>query len=117
MRGSAIMPQAEHEKWVQADLGRSLAPDQIVLVPARPVDFPDTPGFGFPLRYRVELSDEPRFEKPLVVFDQTAADAANPGDVPVRIASGTMPRGAGACSANSTPASAPSAMMLSVIRS
>ena len=35
--------------------------DEIRLVPARPTDFPDTPGFGFPVRFRVEVSDDADF--------------------------------------------------------
>ena len=38
-------------KWVQVDLGRAVALDEIRLIPARPTDFPDTPGFGFPGGY------------------------------------------------------------------
>ena len=82
---SGIESSAEVTKWVQVDLGRSVAIGAIRLVPARPVDFPDTPGFGFPARYRVETADEPTFRKPRVVADRTAADATTPGDQPVAI--------------------------------
>jgi hypothetical protein len=68
------MSDADHEKWVQVDLGRKLAIDTIRLVPARPTDFPDTPGFGFPLRYRVEVADDPTFHNASVVVDRTGAD-------------------------------------------
>jgi hypothetical protein len=72
-------------KWVQIDLGRSYALDSIRLIPARPVDFADTSGFGFPARYKVEVDDEPTFHDPRVVLDRTGADVANPGDTPVVI--------------------------------
>ena len=32
--------------------------DEVRLIPARPTDFADTPGFGFPVRFRVEASDD-----------------------------------------------------------
>jgi cytochrome c553 len=76
---SAIAAKADAVKWVQVDLGRTRPLDEIRLVPARPVDFRDTPGFGFPARFRVELADEPEFHRPVVVADHAAADVPNPG--------------------------------------
>ncbi len=52
--------------------------------PGRPISR-DSPGFGFPLRFRVEISDEPAFRNPRVLADHTKADFANPGDNPYRI--------------------------------
>jgi hypothetical protein len=72
-------------KWVQVDLGRPLALEAVRLVPARPTDFRDTPGFGFPARFKVELSDDPAFKDAVVLADHTAADFANPGDSPVSL--------------------------------
>ena len=77
---SGISATPDVEKWVQVDLGKSLAVDAIRLVPARPTDFPDTPGFGFPVRFRVEASDDPNFAKAVSVADQTQMDYANPGE-------------------------------------
>ncbi len=82
---SAIMPTADVTKWVQVDLGKSTPIDKIRLVPARPTDFPDTPGFGFPLRYRVEVSDDEQFASRQTFVDRTAADEPSPGDQPVVI--------------------------------
>jgi hypothetical protein len=79
---SGISPRPDAVKWVQVDLGRSLPLDQIRLVPARPTDFPDSPGFGFPVRFRIETADEPSFTAPRLIEDHTAADFPNPGDVP-----------------------------------
>ena len=53
------------------------------LIPARPVDFPDTPGFGFPVRFRVEISENAEFTAAAVLADHTASDFKNPGDHPV----------------------------------
>jgi mono/diheme cytochrome c family protein len=82
---SLVMPERTAEKWVQVDLGRSAAIDEIVLVPARPTDFPDTPGFGFPLQFRVDLSDDPGFSERHTVLDHTTEDFVNPGDTPIAI--------------------------------
>ncbi|SIO31945.1 Planctomycete cytochrome C [Singulisphaera sp. GP187] len=76
---SGIAPTPDVVKWVQVDLGRAVPIDAVRLIPARPTDFADTPGFGFPARFRVELADEPTFARPLVIADQSAADFANPG--------------------------------------
>ncbi len=79
---SGIEPKPDAVKWVQVDLGKSVAIDAVRLVPARPTDFPDTPGFGFPLRFRVELSEDPQCRQAEVVADHTAKDFANPGEEP-----------------------------------
>src|SRR5439155_25929710 len=47
------------------------------------VDFPDTPGFGFPVRFRVEASDEPGFASAQMISDHTSQDFKNLGDSPV----------------------------------
>ena len=67
-------------QWVQVDLGRVVRLDEVRLVPARPVDFPYTIGFGFPLRFKIEVSDDPAFLESSVVVDQTGQDFPNPGD-------------------------------------
>jgi hypothetical protein len=72
-------------KWVQIDLGKILPIDEIRLLPARPVDFPDTPGFGFPVRFRVELADNPKFLEAKTISDHTSEDFKNVGDNPVSI--------------------------------
>ncbi len=68
------------EQWVQVDLGAECAIDEVRLVAARPVDFPDTIGFGFPPRFRVEASAEADFSAPVTVADHTREDFPNPGD-------------------------------------
>jgi hypothetical protein len=82
---SAISATADVEKWVHVDLGRPVPMDAIYLVPARPTDFPDTPGFGFPIRFRVEIADDPTFRNARTVSDHTRADFPNPGDEPLAI--------------------------------
>jgi hypothetical protein len=80
---SAISATPDVIKWVQVDLGRSLPIDRIRLFPARPVDFPDTPGFGFPVRFRIELAEDPSFINAQTIANHSATDFPNPGDNPV----------------------------------
>ena len=77
---SGIETNPNKAKWVQVDLGQSLPLDAIRLIPARPVDFRDTPGFGFPVRFKIEASDEPDFSSGETIVDQTTDDFTNPGD-------------------------------------
>ncbi|MFL5243525.1 MAG: DUF1549 domain-containing protein [Gemmataceae bacterium] len=85
---SGIELKADIEKWVQVDLGQSLPVETIQLISARPRDFPDTPGFGFPLRFRVAVSDDASFTKAEVLADQTQVDFPNPGDNPYVVQAG-----------------------------
>ncbi len=80
---SGIAAAANMEKWVQVDLGKSVPIDAVHLIPARPTDFPDTPGFGFPVRFHVDASDEAAFAHSVSIADQTKSDFPNPGDAPV----------------------------------
>jgi hypothetical protein len=82
---SAIEKKADVVKWVQVDLGRTLPIEAVHLWPARPTDFRDTPGFGFPLRFKIELADAADFTEPLVVLDSTAADDARALDEPLSV--------------------------------
>jgi mono/diheme cytochrome c family protein len=77
---SGIAPRPDVVKWVQVDIGRPVAIDEVRLVPARPTDFPDTPGFGFPVRFRIDVSDDPAFVTSRTIADHTRADFPNPGD-------------------------------------
>jgi hypothetical protein len=83
---SGIVGRPDATKWVRVDLGQRVPLDEVVLVPARPVDFADTPGFGFPEMFRVELSDDPAFAKAETIADHTQSSLPNPGDRPVFVA-------------------------------
>jgi alpha-L-rhamnosidase len=73
-------------KWVQVDLGKPVSIASIVFYPARPFNFQrDDPGFGFPVRYRIEASDSADFASSRVISDRTAQDQPNPGANPVTI--------------------------------
>jgi mono/diheme cytochrome c family protein len=77
---SDIMPGADAVKWVQVNLRQGVSLSAIVLHPCHD-DFNNIgDGFGFPRRYKVELSDDADFKKGVtVVADRTGADVPNPG--------------------------------------
>ncbi len=73
-------------RWVQVDLGKPRAFKSVVLYPARPYNWQrDEPGFGFPIRYRVEASDDAGFKSARVIADRSSEDQPDPGDRPVTI--------------------------------
>ncbi|MEY2428500.1 MAG: hypothetical protein QOJ40_1385, partial [Verrucomicrobiota bacterium] len=76
---------ADSLKWVQVDLGKPLAMDEIRLTPTFPNDSSDSPGFGFPLGFRVETSLDPGFGSAETLSDHTSADFVHQGDDPVSI--------------------------------
>lgn len=77
---SAFANQAEATKWIVLDLGRAQRFDAIRLFPARPYDWqPDTPGFLFPARFRVEAAETANFAEGRVLVDRTQAEEPNPG--------------------------------------
>ncbi|MGL4941656.1 MAG: family 78 glycoside hydrolase catalytic domain [Thermoguttaceae bacterium] len=63
-------------KWVQVDLGEPRTIDQIKLVP---IKHAGAEAFGFPIRFRVEVSNDETFATSTVIADQTASDFTNPG--------------------------------------
>jgi alpha-L-rhamnosidase len=82
---SQIVPSPDAVKWVTLDLGRSQTFEAVRLFPARPYDWqPDTPGFLFPLRFKVEAADTPDFAGARLLADQTEQDTPDPGtEVPI----------------------------------
>jgi mono/diheme cytochrome c family protein len=84
---SQIVNKPNEEKWVQLDLGRSVSVAEIRLRPAYD-DFAGIgAGFGFPLRYRVEGSDDAAFKTGVTMLrDATDRDQVNPRTTPVSIA-------------------------------
>ncbi|NIP98843.1 MAG: DUF1553 domain-containing protein, partial [Akkermansiaceae bacterium] len=89
---SSFADRAATEKWVQVDLGEAIEIDRVELYPARPTDFPDTPGFGFPVRFTVEVAE--RFDaRPFSVFaDRSREDFGNPGEETVSLEGKAMGR-------------------------
>jgi hypothetical protein len=85
---SQISPRQDAVKWVQVDLGGSAAIERIVLAGCDD-DFNNIgAGFGFPVRYRVEVSDDPQFKAKVTVVADRTSDVANPGTQPQVIEAG-----------------------------
>ncbi len=80
---SSISPTQDAVKWVQVDLGCSVVIDRVVLRPCYDDFNKIGAGFGFPVRFKVEASDDAQFQTGLaVIADKTGADFTNPGIAP-----------------------------------
>lgn len=81
---SAFADAADAVKWITIDLGAVKSFDAVKLYPARPFDWrEDVPGFMFPVRFRIEASDDASFDNSTTIVDRTGDDFANPGVEPV----------------------------------
>jgi len=80
---SQIETQPDVVKWVQIDLGSSVALERVVYAACHD-DFNGIgAGFGFPVRFKVEASDDASFAGGVTMLeDQTGADVPNPGVTP-----------------------------------
>lgn len=78
---SGIEAQADVAKWVQVDLGQRRSIRRVVLTPSWD-DFAGIgEGFGFPVRFTVEASNEADFNTRTKIHDQSS-DLANPKSKP-----------------------------------
>ena len=84
---SAIEQSQDSPKWVQVDLGASVAVREVVVVGCYD-DFNGIgAGFGFPVRFKLECSNDPEFKTAVhLVADRTASDFANPKTEPQKFA-------------------------------
>jgi mono/diheme cytochrome c family protein len=79
-----IAARADTLKWVQVDLGQRVDLAQVVLAPCYD-DFNGIgAGFGFPVRFKVEVSDDPDFRQGVQLLwrghdERFMADLPNPG--------------------------------------
>ena len=76
----SVVELGPFKQWVQIDLGQVSPIDEIRLIPGQPVDWPALQGFGFPNRFKLELSLEPVFRDVQLAADHTTEDYPNPGD-------------------------------------
>ncbi|MEQ1826576.1 MAG: DUF1553 domain-containing protein [Pirellula sp.] len=82
---SAIETKSNISKWVQVDLGMPQPIAQIQLAGAHD-DFAGIgAGFGFPVRYRIDVSDDGSFDDFITIADHSKQDVRNPGVTPVSI--------------------------------
>ncbi len=88
---SQIESKPDQEKWVQLDLSKSIELGSVRLVPAYD-DFAQIGrGFGFPVRYRIAVSDDPSFsDGGTVLLDATDKDQPNPKSQPIETMCGNV---------------------------
>lgn len=81
---SAYWPAADTEQWVELDLCQEAPIHSVVLVAAPSNSGGSAPaGYGFPVRFRVELASALNDDERFVIADFTAEDFPNPGALPV----------------------------------
>jgi signal transduction histidine kinase len=71
--------------WMAVDLGTVQRIDEVRLHPLHSWQGADVPGFRFPLRFRVEVSDDVDFSDARVLAESPAEDFSNPGNNPVTV--------------------------------
>jgi DUF1680 family protein len=81
---SKVVADPEIATWVQVDLGKSLPIEAVQLFPASERMYPGRDqyyaGEGFPLRFRIEASDDANFTAPSTIADFTQSDFPDPKD-------------------------------------
>lgn len=76
---STIAQKQDDAKWVQVDLGKSAAFSQIVIHPCSDDFNAIGDGFGFPVRFKIEASDDAAFAQGVALLaDEAGNDFANP---------------------------------------
>ena len=75
---SAIAKSSDNTKWVQVDLGRSVALSRIVLHPCQDDYNNIGEGFGFPARFKVEVSEDVECKQGVKVVREHHEDVPNP---------------------------------------
>ncbi len=87
---SAISAVQDETKWVQVDLGQGTEIKQVTLLPCYD-DFNSIgAGFGFPMRFKIEASDDAEFDSDVRPFRDKSkstfeSDFANPGLQPFTV--------------------------------
>jgi len=81
---SKVVTNPDLATWVQIDLKQSISIDLIQLLPAAENWFPGRDqyyaGEGFPLRFKIEASDEAGFSHPTMIADLTKSDFPDVND-------------------------------------
>jgi alpha-L-rhamnosidase len=80
---------ADAVKWVQVDLGSVVPLDSVVIRPQYhndPAAGGWVAGYGFPVRFKVEISNNPDFPSSTRIADHTTVDFANPGNTALTLA-------------------------------
>lgn len=77
---SDISKTPEQTRWVQVDLGQSFPLDEVRLLPAYVEEWPDRGAFGFPARFRLEISNDPDCAEAVLLFERREPDFPNPAE-------------------------------------
>jgi DUF1680 family protein len=81
---SKVVANPDITTWIQVDLGKSFPIDTIQLFPASERMYPGRDqyyaGEGFPLRFKIEVSNDPNFGAPVTIADCTQSDFPDPKD-------------------------------------
>lgn len=75
---SQIEPTANAAKWVQINLEHPVELSKIVLHPCYDDYAGIGAGFGFPVRFKIEVAANPQFDDAEIVVDETRHDVTNP---------------------------------------
>ena len=94
---------AEVEKWIQLDLGREYLIEELRLIPARPAERADIPGWGIPERFRVDVAKLSDFSDAIPYCDFSQVDVKHgvnhalvlPGELREDFSRGDVPPAAG----------------------
>ncbi len=79
---SAVASRQEETKWVQVDLGQSVAIDQVLLFAADEYGWAD---FGFPHRFTITAGNDESLSDATVLADHTQSDFPRPGAAAVAV--------------------------------
>lgn len=80
---SGIEANQDAAKWVQVELKESVELTHVMIVGCNDNFNNIGAGFGFPARFKIEISDDPEFKFAVTaITDQTAQDYKNPGVTP-----------------------------------
>ena len=86
---SQIVKQSNIEKWVQLELPESARFTKVRLRACYDDFAGIRGGFGFPVRFKVEVSDDPKFAKNVrMIADRTQRDVPNPALAPMDLPGG-----------------------------
>jgi hypothetical protein len=84
--------RARSHPWVEIDLGQVAMVDEVRLFPASPPQFAHSHGYGFPVRYQIELREEDNELPRVLPSPQSGSYNAVPGDNVVSIIGGHRAR-------------------------
>lgn len=81
---SQVVANPDITTWVQLDLSKNVLIDAVQLFPASERMYPGRDqyyaGESFPLRFKIEVCEDPAFSKPLTIADFTKSDFPDPKD-------------------------------------